>query len=81
MGLAHTKKLKAVKFWVNKKLREDAPCDLMELTDDKIAQLIREMSAVHCTVHFISVAVQYTLLLVSKTYSSTMSMYSMWIYR
>ena len=44
MGLACTKKLKAVKFWINKKLREDAPCDLMELNDAKIAQLIREMS-------------------------------------
>jgi hypothetical protein len=44
MGLARTKKLKAVKFWINKKLREDAPCDLMELNDAKIAQLIREMS-------------------------------------
>lgn len=46
MGLARTKKLKAVKFWVNKKLRKDAPCDLMELTDAKIAQLICEMSLV-----------------------------------
>lgn len=46
MGLSRTKKLKAVKFWINKKLREDAPCDLMELTDDKIAQLIREMALV-----------------------------------
>ncbi|KAI2494562.1 hypothetical protein MHU86_19977 [Fragilaria crotonensis] len=46
MGLARTKKLKAVKFWVNKKLREDAPCDLTELNDAKIAQLIREMSLV-----------------------------------
>ena len=46
MGLARTKKLKAVKFWVNKKLREDAPCDLMELDDAMIAQLICEMSLV-----------------------------------
>jgi hypothetical protein len=46
MGLARTKKLKVVKFWVNKKLHEDAPCDLMELTDAKIAQLIRKMSLV-----------------------------------
>lgn len=44
IGLARTNKLKAVKFWVNKKLREDAPCDLMELTDAKIAQLICKMS-------------------------------------
>lgn len=46
MGLSRTKKLKAVKFWVNKKLREDAPCDLMELNDAMIARLIREMSLV-----------------------------------
>ncbi len=46
MGLARTKKLKAVKFWFSKKLCEDAPCDLIELTDAKIAQLIREMSFV-----------------------------------
>ena len=44
MGLARTKKLKAVKFWINKKLREDAPCDLTELTDNFISELIREMS-------------------------------------
>ena len=44
MGLARAKKLKAVKFWINKKLREDAPCNLVELNNAKIAQLIREMS-------------------------------------
>lgn len=39
--------LKAIKFWVNKKLQEDAPCDLvMESNDAKIAQHIREMSLV-----------------------------------
>ena len=27
LGLARTKKLKAVKYWITKKLREDAPCD------------------------------------------------------
>ena len=43
MGLARTKKLKAVKFWVNKKLREGVPCDLIELTDAYIGELIREM--------------------------------------
>ena len=45
MGLARTKKLEAVKFWVNKKLLEDAPCDLMELNEAMIAQLIRKMSS------------------------------------
>ncbi|KAI2490039.1 hypothetical protein MHU86_24554 [Fragilaria crotonensis] len=44
MGLSRTKKLKAVKFWITKKLREDAPCDLVELTDAFIGDLIREMS-------------------------------------
>jgi hypothetical protein len=44
MGLARTKKLKAVKFWITKKLREDAPCDLVELNDAFIGDLIREMS-------------------------------------
>ena len=44
MGLARTKKLKAVKFWISKKLRENAPCDLTELTDALIGELIREMS-------------------------------------
>ena len=44
MGLSRTKKLKAVKFWVNKKLRENSPLDLVELNDDMIAKLIREMS-------------------------------------
>jgi hypothetical protein len=46
MGLACVKKLKAVKFRVYKTLHEDAPCDLMELTDAKITQLIRKMSLV-----------------------------------
>lgn len=44
MGLSRTKKLKAVKFWVNKKLRENSPLDLVELNDEMIAKLIREMS-------------------------------------
>ena len=44
MGLARTKKLKAVKFWITKKLRENAPCDLTELTEGLIGELIREMS-------------------------------------
>ncbi len=44
MGLARTKKLKAVKFWISKKLRENAPCDLVELTDAFIGNLIREMA-------------------------------------
>ena len=44
MGLARTKALKAVTFWVRKKLRENAPCDLTELTQPFIADLIREMA-------------------------------------
>ena len=44
MGLARTKRLKAVKFWINKKIRENAACDLTELTEAFIAELIREMS-------------------------------------
>ena len=44
MGLSRTKKLKAVKYWVTKKLRENAPLDLAELNDEMIAKLIREMS-------------------------------------
>jgi hypothetical protein len=44
LGLARTKKLKAVKYWITKKLREDSPCDLVELNDAFIAGLIREMS-------------------------------------
>ena len=44
MGLARTKKLKAVKFWISKKLRENAPCDLTEHTDALVGELIREMS-------------------------------------
>ena len=44
MGLARTKKLKAVKFWITKKLRENVPCDLTELTEALIGELIREMS-------------------------------------
>ena len=44
MGLARTKKLKAVKFWISKKIRENAACDLTELTEPLIAELIREMS-------------------------------------
>ena len=46
MGLSRTKKLKAVKFWISKKLRENAACDLTELTEPLIAELIREMSLV-----------------------------------
>jgi hypothetical protein len=44
MGLARTKKLKAVKFWISKKTRENAACDLTKLTEPLIAELIREMS-------------------------------------
>jgi hypothetical protein len=44
LGLACTKRLKAVKYWITKKLREDAPCDLIELNDALIGTLIREMS-------------------------------------
>jgi hypothetical protein len=44
MGLSRTKKLKAVKFWVTKKTRENSPIDLTELNDAMIARLIREMS-------------------------------------
>jgi hypothetical protein len=44
MGLARTKKLKAIKFWITKKLRENAPCDLVELNEAFIGDLIREMS-------------------------------------
>jgi hypothetical protein len=46
MGLARTKKRKAVKFWITKKLRENAPCDLVELTDAFIGNLIREMALI-----------------------------------
>jgi hypothetical protein len=57
MGLARTKKLKAVKFWVNKKLREDAPCDLMELNDAMMSVHLRQCysivhyrpSGIYCT--------------------------------
>ena len=44
MGLARTKKLKAIKFWVVKKLREMSPLDLNELNDATVARLIREMA-------------------------------------
>jgi len=44
MGFARTKKLKAVKFWISKKIRENAACDLTKLTKPLIAELIREMS-------------------------------------
>jgi hypothetical protein len=44
MGLAHTKKLKAVNFWIRKKLCENAPCDLTELTVAFIGELFQEMS-------------------------------------
>ena len=44
MGLAHTKKLKAVQFWISKKLRENAACDFIELTEPLIAELIWELS-------------------------------------
>ena len=44
MGLSRTKKLKAVKFWVTKKIRENSPIDLTELNDAMIARLIHEMS-------------------------------------
>jgi hypothetical protein len=44
LGLARTKKLKAVKYWITKKLREDSPCDVVERKDALIAALIREMS-------------------------------------
>ena len=46
MGLARTKKLKAVKFWITKKLRENAPCDLTELNEAFIGELIKEMALV-----------------------------------
>jgi hypothetical protein len=46
MGLARTKKLKATKFWVNKKIRKVAPCGHMELANAKIAQLLCKMSLV-----------------------------------
>jgi hypothetical protein len=44
MGLSRTKKLKAVKFWVTKKIRENSPIDLTKLNDAMIVKLIREMS-------------------------------------
>lgn len=44
MGLSRTKKLKAVKFWVTRKIRENSPIDLTELNDAMIVKLIREMS-------------------------------------
>ena len=44
MGLARTKKLKAVRFWVVKKLRENSPLDLSELDDAAVSRLIREMA-------------------------------------
>ncbi len=39
MGLACTTN-KAVKFWISKKLRDNAACDLMELTEPLIAALM-----------------------------------------
>ena len=44
MGSACTKKLKAVQFWISKKLRENAACDFIELTEPLIAELIWELS-------------------------------------
>jgi hypothetical protein len=43
MGLARTKTLKAITLWVRKKVREGVACDLHELTQPLIADLIREM--------------------------------------
>lgn len=38
-----TPKDEAVKFWINKKLWENAPCDLIKFTDARIGELIKKM--------------------------------------
>jgi hypothetical protein len=40
MGLARTKSLKAITHWVRKKTCEGSPCDLRELTQPLIAELL-----------------------------------------
>jgi hypothetical protein len=45
MGLARTKSLKTFTHWVRKKIREGSPCDLRELTQPLIAELIGEINA------------------------------------
>ena len=44
MGLARTKALKAITHWVRKKLREGVDCDLRELNQALIGDLIREIN-------------------------------------
>lgn len=44
MGLARTKALKAITHWVRKKLREGVDCDLHELSQPLIHELIREIN-------------------------------------
>jgi hypothetical protein len=44
MGLARTKALKAITHWVRKKLREGVDCDLQELNQELIGDLIREIN-------------------------------------
>ena len=44
MGLARTKALKAITHWVRKKLREGVDCDLRELNQPLIHELIREIN-------------------------------------
>ena len=46
MGLARTKALKAITHWVRKKNREGAFCDLQELYQPLIAELIMEINSV-----------------------------------
>ena len=45
MGLARTKALKAITLWIRKKVREGGACELHELTQPLIADLILEMGA------------------------------------
>jgi hypothetical protein len=44
MGLARTKALKAITHWVRKKLREGVDCNLQELNQELISDLIREIN-------------------------------------
>ena len=44
-GLARTKTLKAIAHWVRKKSREGVACDLRELTEGRITELILELNA------------------------------------
>jgi hypothetical protein len=46
MGLARSKALKPITHWVRMKLWEGVDCDLHELTQPKIAELIHELNAI-----------------------------------